>query len=72
MTAEVVSLPQGRMARRIDRDETRSALIEIRTHARRVHLAVRAERPDLALHSAGAIVTLADRRLRQIGGGDAA
>ncbi len=61
-----------RLESRVSRDETSAVLIDIRRHARRIHLSVVAERPDLALHSAGAIVTLADRRLRQIGGGDAA
>jgi len=68
MVAEIVALPQGRMARRIERDETVEALRAIRRHAGHIHLAVRADRPDLALHKAGVIVSLADRRLRQLGG----
>lgn len=34
----------------------------------RIHLATVAERPDVALASAGELVSLAERRLRQIGG----
>ena len=57
-----------RIDRYVRRDEDRAALTQIRTHARHIHLAVVADRPDLALHSAGQIVSLADRRLRQLGG----
>ena len=32
-----------------------------------IHLAVTAERPDIAAHSAGELVLLAQRRLRQLG-----
>ena len=53
--------------RRVKRHETVTTLHAIRRHAGHIHLAVRADRPDLALHSAGAIVSLADRRLRQLG-----
>lgn len=41
---------------------------EVRAHAYRVHLAAVSDRPDLALHEAAAIVTAADRHLRQRGG----
>jgi hypothetical protein len=40
---------------------------EVRAQACRIDLAVRAERPDLALHIGSSIVVLADRRIRQIG-----
>lgn len=66
MVAEALPLPRGRMARRIDRDETVDALLSIRRHAGRVHLAVVADRPDLALHAAGQITSIAERRLRQM------
>ena len=57
-----------RMDRYVRRNEERETLTRISRHANHIHLAVTAERPDLALHSAGAIVSLASRRLRQIGG----
>jgi hypothetical protein len=57
---------------RIERDETVNTLLDIRRQATRVHLAVVAERPDLALHAAGTITSLVERRLRQMGGSDAA
>lgn len=57
---------------RIRRTEEAAAWALARSHADRIHLAVVADRPDIADHSAGAIVVLADRRLRQIGGSDAA
>lgn len=56
-----------RLEGRVRRDETVIALDHIRAHARHIHLAVVADRPDLALHSAGQIVSLAERRLRQMG-----
>ena len=71
MVAEPIALRRfesGRMARRIERDETVTALLDIRRQAGRVHLAVVADRPDLALASAGQIVSLAERRLRQMTG----
>ena len=40
---------------------------EVRARAHRLHLAIVADRPDLALHEGGAIVAAADRRLRQLG-----
>lgn len=52
---------------RVTRDETVQALRDIRRHAGHIHLAVRADRPDLALHKAGEITSLANRRLRQLG-----
>ena len=63
----LVALPQGRMARRIERDETVVALRAIRRQAGHIHLAVRADRPDIALHGAGEITSLANRRLHQLG-----
>lgn len=41
---------------------------EVRARASRIHLAVQADRPDLALHLGASLVVLADRRLRQTGG----
>lgn len=61
-----------RLEGRVSRIEERDAWTQVRRHAGHIHLAVRAERPDLALHGAGAIAVLADRRLRQLGGDDAA
>jgi hypothetical protein len=40
---------------------------EVRARAHRIHLAIVADRPDLALHEGGAIVAAADRRIRQLG-----
>lgn len=40
---------------------------EARRSARVIHFATVGERPDIALHMAGQIVALADRRLRQLG-----
>jgi hypothetical protein len=40
---------------------------EVRARAHRIHLAIVADRPDLALHEGGAMVAAADRRIRQIG-----
>lgn len=40
---------------------------EVRARARRIHLAVAADRPDLALHEGGALVAAAERRLAQLG-----
>lgn len=54
---------------RAERSEGRELIEEIRAHASRVHLAVVADRADLALYEAGAVVALADRYLRQRGGG---
>lgn len=56
-----------RLESRVRRDETVAVLRDIRRHAGHIHLAVRADRPDLALHKAGAITSLANRRLRQLG-----
>lgn len=72
MVAELVIRPleSGRMARRIERDETARTLLDIRRQATRVHLAVVADRPDVALNAAGNIVSLAERRLRQVTDGD--
>jgi hypothetical protein len=66
MTTDV--LPARVMEQRIARDENVVAFRRIRAHAHRVHLATVAERPDLAMHSAGEIVSIAQRRLRQLGG----
>ena len=68
MVAELVIRPleSGRMARRIERDETARTLLSIRREAGRVRYAVVADRPDVALNAAGNIVSLAERRLRQV------
>lgn len=50
-----------------ERTESLAFAEEVRAQACRIDLAVRAERPDLALHLGGSIVGLADRRIRQIG-----
>jgi predicted short-subunit dehydrogenase-like oxidoreductase (DUF2520 family) len=65
-------------ARRVNanlRDEVRALrhegaafAVDVRAHAYRVYLAAQSDRPDLALHEAGAIVMAADRHLRQRGG----
>lgn len=51
----------------VEHRESAAFATEARAHALRVHLATTAERPDLAAHEAAAIVTAADRRLRQLG-----
>jgi hypothetical protein len=68
MVAELIIRPleSGRMARRIERDETARTLLSIRREAGRVRYAVVADRPDVALNAAGNIVSLAERRLRQV------
>lgn len=53
---------------RAERLEGRLFAEEVRAYASRIDLAVRADRPDLALHLGASIVALADRRLRQLGG----
>lgn len=50
---------------RNERREGVAVLEECRARANRVHLATVAERPDLALFEAGAIVAIADRFVRQ-------
>jgi hypothetical protein len=72
MVAELRVFPAGRLERRVQYEETRDCLIHIRRQAGRVRYAVVADRPDIALESAGQIVSLAERRLRQMTGGDAA
>lgn len=52
------------------RSEDLEAWREARRAARVIHYATVAERPDIALHQAGTIVSLADRRIRQLGGDD--
>ena len=49
------------------RREAREAWGRVRVLGNRVHLAVVAERPDIAADAAGQIVSLAARRLRQLG-----
>lgn len=50
---------------RAERLEGRELATEVRARAHRMHLATVADRPDLALHEAGAVVAAADRFLRQ-------
>ena len=52
------------------RAEAREAWGAIRVLTGRGHLAVVAERPDLALHAFGQIRSIADRKLRQLGDTD--
>lgn len=52
---------------RVEKAESIDLASTVRAHARRMHLAVVAERPDLALHDAAAIVAAAARFLRQRG-----
>lgn len=52
---------------RAQADESADFAMDVRAHARRMHYATIAERPDLALHEAAAIVAAADRHLRQRG-----
>ena len=66
MTTDV--LPARILEQRVRRDENIVAFRRIRAHATRVHLAVVADRPDIALDSAGQIVSITERRLRQLGG----
>lgn len=48
--------------------EDTDAWREARREARLIHYATVAERPDIALHAAGRITSIANRRLRQLGG----
>lgn len=50
---------------RVEKAEGIELAAAVRAHARRMHLAVVADRSDLALHDAAAIVAAADRFLRQ-------
>jgi hypothetical protein len=70
MVAEIQIRPlaSGRLNRRVHREEQINALLDIRRQAGRVRYAVVADRPDVAMHAAGNIVSLAERRLRQITG----
>ena len=52
----------------VTRLEDIEAWREARRAARVIHYATVAERPDIVIHSAGQIVSLAERRLRQLGG----
>lgn len=52
---------------RVEKTEAAELATTVRAHARRMHLAVVADRVDLALHDAAAIVAAADRFLRQRG-----
>ena len=56
-----------RIERTVRRSETRQRWVDIRRHAGHIHLAVTAERPDIALQAAGKIVSIADARLRYMG-----
>jgi hypothetical protein len=48
-------------------DESVDFALDVRIHGRRLHYATLAERPDIALHEAAAIVDAAERHLRQRG-----
>lgn len=50
------------------RAECRALASEVRAAGRRIEYAIAADRPDVALHVAGALVALADRHDRQRGG----
>lgn len=52
----------------VHRAEDTAAWQRVHRLAGRVHLAVVADRPDIALASAGEITSIASRRLRQLGG----
>ena len=52
---------------RVEKAEGIELATVVRAHARRMHLAVVADRPDLALFDGAAIVAAADRFLRQRG-----
>jgi len=56
-----------RLEDRVQRTENVIAFARIRDRGHRVHLAVVADRPDLAAQAAGEIVSIASRRLRQLG-----
>lgn len=56
--------------RRVCLAEDREAWARVRLLGNVIHLAVVADRPDIADHSAGELVMLASRRLRQLGGAD--
>ncbi len=68
----VAILARGPYRAKTDRVIERESWSRVRVLGARIHLAVVAEQPVLADQCAGEIVTLADRRLRQIGGNDAA
>lgn len=67
MTAELVRLPARVMERSVRKSEDIVYAGRMKVLGTRVHLAVVADRPDIADQCAGAIVTLSDRRLRQLG-----
>lgn len=50
----------------VNRREAQEAWGRVRHLGNVIHLAVTAERPDIAAHSAGELVSLASRRLRQL------
>lgn len=52
------------------RAEARAAWGRVRVLSNRVHLAVVAERPDIALAASGEITHIASRSLRRLGGFD--
>lgn len=72
MTATIVRVPNRVLESHVHRVEERAAWGRVRTLGHRIHYANRAEQPFLVEQAAGEIVTMADRRLRQLGGGDAA
>ena len=65
----LVRLPARSLERRVRRSEDREAWGRVIHLTGRGHLSVVADRPDLALHTFGAIRSIATRRLRQLDGG---
>lgn len=63
----VLRIPARSLERRVRQSEETEAWREARKAARVIHFATVAERPDVALHQAGQLVSLANRRLRQLG-----
>lgn len=68
------SLERARLVNADLRSRIRAELLEdfayteeVRARANRIHLAITAERPDLAMHEAGAIAAASNRRLVQLG-----
>lgn len=51
-----------------ERRDSMDFAVDVRARARRVHMATVADRADLALHEASAVVSAADRRIRQLEG----
>lgn len=65
-------IPARALERRVLQDEDRTDWGRVYQLSSRIDLATRAERPDISHAAAGELVSLAARRLRRIGGSDAA